>query len=374
MVIRQRLNSFLYRRFVKPVCFKFDAEDIHDLFINIGEKLGKSKISKSITSLFFNYKNPILKQKVLGINFSNPVGLAAGFDYDGRLTRIISKVGFGYSTIGSVTRGFYEGNKKPRLARLIKSKSIWVNKGLKNAGADKIISRIKNDDYDIPVGVSIAKTNCDRTADELEGIRDYVSCLKLFNNSGIGDYYEINISCPNAFGGEPFTTPKKLDNLLKEIDKLKVKKPILLKMPVDLSINETKKLCDVAVKHKVDGLIFGNLTKNRNNPLLDKREVSRLSEYKGAFSGLPTNELSNNLIKFAYKNYGNRFVIIGCGGVFSCFDAYKKIKLGASLVQLITGMIYNGPSIIGEINEGLIKLLKRDGYKNISEAVGVDNR
>lgn len=372
MVIRQKINGFLYKVFVKPVCFKFDAEKVHDLFIKTGEGLGSNLLSRTITSSFFGYKNNALNQNILGIDFSNPVGLAAGFDYDGRLTQILPSVGFGFSTVGSVTLGSYEGNPKPRLSRLPKSQSILVNKGLKNLGVKAIIDNLKNKNFSIPLGFSVAKTNCERTASEIEGVNDYVGSLKALEKSNIGDFYEINISCPNAFGGEPFTTPKKLDKLLKEIDKLKIKKPVFLKMPVDFSIIETKKLCDVAVKHNVQGLIFGNLTKNRNNPLLNKSEISQLKNNKGALSGLPTKDLSNKLIAFSYKNYKKRFVIIGCGGVFNANDAYQKIRLGASLIQMITGMIFNGPSVIGEINEGLVKLLKRGGYRNVGEAVGVD--
>ncbi|MEK6918827.1 MAG: quinone-dependent dihydroorotate dehydrogenase [Nanoarchaeota archaeon] len=374
MVIRQKINGFVYRVLVKPILFKFDPEVVHDSFVSIGESLGSNILTKTLTKSFFSYNNKVLNQNVLGINFSNPIGLSAGFDYNGRLTQILPSVGFGFSTIGSITRGSYEGNPKPRLLRLPNSKSILVNKGLKNLGAKKIVFSLKNKAFSIPLGVSVAKTNCERTVNEAQGINDYFDTLKLLVDNGVGDFYEINVSCPNAFGGEPFTTPKKLNKLLSKIDKLDISKPVFLKMPTDLSIFETKGLCEVALKHNVSGLIFGNLTKNRDNPRLDKSEVALLANRKGALSGLPTKELSNRLIAFAYKNYGKRFVIIGCGGVFTAIDAYEKIKLGATLIQLITGMIYNGPSVISEINEGLAKLLANDGYDNISQAIGVDNK
>ena len=143
-------------------------------------------------------------------------------------------------------------------------------------------------------------------------------------------------------------------------------------MPVDFSAKQTEELCETAKKHNIQGLIFGNLTKKRDSPLFDKQEIKKAG--KGNFSGFPTQEKSNELIKFAYKKYKNKFVIIGCGGVFSSEDAYKKIKLGASLVQMITGMIFQGPSIIGEINQELAEMLKKDKFKNISQAVGSDNK
>ncbi|MCA9485436.1 MAG: quinone-dependent dihydroorotate dehydrogenase, partial [Nanoarchaeota archaeon] len=327
---------------------------------------------KKITSFFFNYKNKILEQKILGIEFKNPIGLAAGFDYEAQLTQILPEVGFGFHTVGSITLGKYEGNPSPQLARLPKSRSLLVNKGLKSTGTKSVLKNLRKKKFKIPLGISIAKTNCKTNSTEKEAIEDYAESLNLAKKSKIGHYYELNISCPNTFGGEPFTTPKKLSALLKRIDSLNLEKPLFLKMPVDFSTSQTSALCEIAKKHKVQGLIFGNLTKDRKNPLLNKEEVGKMG--KGNFSGNPTKDRSNNLIKFAYKKYSKRFVIIGCGGVFTAQDAYEKIKLGASLIQLITGMIYNGPGTISEINSGLTRLLKKDGYKNISEVIGANNK
>jgi dihydroorotate dehydrogenase subfamily 2 len=309
-----------------------------------------------------------LEQEIERIKFRNPVLLAAGFDYDSRLTGILRDVGFGGETIGSITYKPYEGNPKPRLARLPNSKSLLVNKGLKNKGAKFIIEKMRGKKFQIPTGISIAKSNCAETCDDDSGIEDYISCLKLWEKSGMGDYYEINISCPNAFGGEPFVYPEKLNKLLYRVDKLNLKKPLFLKMPVDFSFDETDKLIKVAKMHKVSGLIFGNLTKERSNKLFDKKEIK--SAGKGNFSGLPCKDKSDALIEFSYKKYGKRFIIIGAGGIFSAEDAYRKIELGASLVQLITGMIYNGPGLISEINRGIAERLKKEGYRNIKEAIG----
>jgi dihydroorotate dehydrogenase len=369
-MLKRKFNKFTYKP-LKKILFLQDAEKVHDRFMNLGEKLGNTFPSKALTSFLFSYHNPMLEQEILKIKFPNPIGLAAGFDYEARLTQILPEVGFGHHTIGSITFDKYEGNAPPRLGRLPKSRSLLVNKGLKSTGTKKVLANLKGKEFHIPLGISVAKTNCTLTASEKEGIKDYVKSFKLIKSSGLGDYYELNISCPNAFGGEPFTTPKKLSALLKEIDALRLKKPLFIKMPIDLSIPKTSALLKVANKHNVQGLIFGNLTKDRKNPALNKEELKKIG--KGNFSGLPTRERSNKLIKFAYSKYHSRFVIIGCGGVFTVEDAYEKIKLGASLIQLITGMIYNGPGTISEINHGLVKLLKKDGYKNISEAIGVNN-
>jgi len=366
--LKSKVNSLFYKKILKRILFHLDPELVHNLFINFGEILGSNILARKLTSIQFDYKNKILEQEVMGIKLRNPIGLAAGFDYNGRLTQILPSIGFGIESIGSVTYNSYEGNPKPRLKRLPKSLSLLVNKGLKNEGIKKIIKSLKELSFDIPIGISVAKTNSKETADEKGAIKDYVSSLKLLEKSNLGSYYEINISCPNAFGGEPFTTPKRLQNLLKEIDKLKIKKPTLIKMPIDLETKEIIALCEIAKEHNIQGLIFGNLTKNRDNPIFNKEEIS--SAGKGSFSGKPTEKRSNELISLLYKRYKKRFTIVGCGGIFSAQDAYEKIKLGASFVQMITGMIYNGPNVISEINHGLVYLLKKDGFHKISEAIG----
>jgi len=363
----------LYIQLVKPIFFLFDAETIHDAITSFGEILGKFSITRFLTAYFFFYKNKkALQQEIVGISFPNPIGLAAGFDYEAKLIQILPSVGFGFHTIGSVTYGAYEGNPKPRLGRLPKSKSLLVNKGLKSIGAKKIIRKLRGQIFEIPLGISIAKTNSSLTNTDKTGIDDYIKTAELFKKSKLGSYYEINISCPNAFGGEPFTTPLKLERLLVQLDKLSLTKPVFIKMPIELTDHEANELLKVIVKHKVVGVIFGNLAKDRTNSALNKDELEKVE--KGNFSGKPTWKQSNRLIAFTYKKYHKKLIVVGCGGVFSAQDAYHKIKLGASLIQLITGMVFEGPQLIGEINKGLVALLKKDGYQNISEAVGKENK
>jgi len=363
-----------YKTFLKPLAFRQDPEVVHETATKVGTTLGKLPLAKSLVSSLFNYKNKKLEQKVLGIKFPNPLGLAAGFDYEAQLTQILPEIGFGHHTVGSITELPYGGNKRPILGRLPKSGSLLVNKGLKSTGSEHILSHLKKLKFKIPLSISIAKTNSKKTSSDKAGIKDYIASLKLCEKASVGDIYEINISCPNAYGGEPFTTSKKLDMLLKEVDKLKIKKPIFLKMPIDISVKQTDSLCKVASKHNVQGLVFGNLTKNRKNSEFDKKEIESMKKLKGSFSGKPTVENSNKLIKFAYKKYKSKFIIVGCGGIFTAEDAYKKIKLGASLLQLITGMIFEGPAVIGKINKGLVMLLEKDGFNSISEAIGKDNK
>lgn len=358
----RELTSLVYKNFLRPVLFKIDPEKVHDMFTSVGVFLGNSETTRNMFSNLYDYKHAMLKQKLFDINFDSPIGLSEGFDKDANLLNILPSLGFGFTQVGTVTLNPYEGNPKPRLTRLPKQKGLVVYYGLKNLGAHKIIKKLKNKHFSFPFSVSIGKTNAEYTSKPEAGIKDYVACLDLFNKANVGDFYTLNISCPNTFGGEPFTNQKDLTALLKEVSKLKVEKPIFVKMPINLAWADFEPLLKIIIKFKLSGVIIGNLNKEATPKGM-----------KGGVSGLPTWKLSNDLIKKTYKAYGDKLKIIGVGGVFSGADAYEKIKLGASLVQLITGMIYVGPQLIGQINKDLVRLLKRDGFKNISEAVGSSN-
>lgn len=365
-MILSGLQSTLYRRIFKPIAFEFDPEFVHDHITTVGNWIGKHQLTKSIARILWHYKHPSLEQTIAGIHFPNPIGLTAGFDKDGLLADILPEVGFGFMEIGSITGRPCEGNPKPRLWRLPKSEALIVYYGLKNEGCFSVRDRLKNKQHKIPLGISVAKTNCKETVDIKTGIEDYQQAMKAFLD--FADYITINISCPNAFGGEPFTKPELLEQLLCATDSLNPKQSVFLKMPVDLSFDEIDKLVDVALKHKVDGLILSNLTKRRDRKEITKEDI--MPTEKGGISGRPVFDASNDLISHLYQKYGNHFILIGTGGIFSAEDAYEKILRGASLVQLATGMIFRGPQVIGQINNGLVKLLERDGYKSIKEAIG----
>lgn len=363
--------SLSYKYVVKKILFLFDAEKIHNSMTFVGELLGKSKFIKGVFSYLFVVKNKALKVNILGLDFNNPIGLAAGFDYEAKLSDILPSVGFGFQTIGTVTNFPYQGNPKPMLGRLPKSKSLMVNKGFKSPGADKIIEKLSKSNFSFPVGISIGRTN-GRVMTQKESVQDIISAFRKFETSQIDNsFYELNISCPNLIGKNTFYPPKNLEELLHEVDKLHLTKPLFVKMPIEKSDGEVLGMLKIIAKHKVKGVIFGNLQKDRSHPSLHQKEVAKFDV--GHFSGKPTFDRSNELIALAYKNYKKRFVIIGCGGIFTAEDAYLKIKLGANLVQLITGMIFEGPQLISQINRGLIRLLQADGYKHISEAVGTQN-
>lgn len=363
-----KLFRFFYTRLLKPFFFLLEPEGVHDRVTALGRMLGKFAFTKFLTRKMFRFDHKALSQNLYGIDFMNPIGLSAGFDKDAKLTNIFYDVGFGFMQVGSVTLNPYKGNPKTRLYRLPKSKGLVVYYGLKNIGVDKIISKLNNfKQPDLPLSISIAKTNHKSTSTVAGGIFDYLGSLKKLNDEKIGDFYTINISCPNTFGGEPFTTPKRLEKLLKTLSTVKITKPVFVKMPINLDWNDFKKLLDVIVKYKFQGVIIGNLNKDYKLSTI-KDDIPE--HIKGGISGKPCRELSNHLIYRTFEVHSKKLTIIGVGGVFSAEDAYEKIKLGASLVQLITGMIFEGPQLIGEINKGLVELLNKDSFDNITEAIG----
>lgn len=367
--------SIVYRCIVKPIFFLINPEIIHNFMVGVGEFFGKVTFINKAVRFFLDYKHPHLKQNIAGIDFHSPIGLAAGFDYNASLTQILPYIGFGFGTVGTITNLAYGGNPRPMLGRLPKSKSLMVNKGFKNQGAQKIIEKLQNKKAEYPYGISIGRSNSPLLTKQKQSVDDIIKTFRSFESSKIANsYYELNISCPNLIhgGNISFYPPKNLEELLEALQKLNIKKPVFVKMPIEKSNEEFLAMLEVIGKYKfIKGVIIGNLQKNRTDPAFDQREVKQWKV--GFFSGKPCFERSNELIALTYKTYKKRFTIIGCGGVFSAQDAYQKIKLGASLIQLITGMIYEGPSLISRINIDLVELLKKDGFKHLSEAIGIDN-
>lgn len=361
---RNAIWHFCYTKILRRIFFKLDPEKIHDRMTLVGGFLGKYWITRNITNALFVYNNPTLSQKILGIVFENPVGLAAGFDKNAQMVDILQCVGFGFAEVGSVTGEPCKGNDKPRLWRLPKSKGLVVNYGLKNDGCDSISRRLSGKKFSLPIGISVAKTNSPETVEKDRGIADYVKAFEALKN--IGDYVTINISCPNAFGGCPFTNREHLEDLLSAIGKKGLTCPVFVKLPANISDVQIDEIVDVSLKYGVSGFVCTNLNKDRKRDDILEKEVPS----KGGISGKVLRDESNRIIRRVFQKTGGKSVIIGCGGIFSAQDAYEKIKAGANLLQLITGMIYEGPQLISSINIGLAELLKKDGLENISEAVG----
>jgi dihydroorotate dehydrogenase len=248
-----------------------------------------------------------------------------------------------------------------------------VNKGFKNNGINQTLKDLQGLEFINPVGISIGRTNTKTHKTQAEAEEDIINSFKIASKSKIQfSYYELNISCPNLYGNIEFYSVKNLENLLKKVSKLNLKKPIFIKMPINKTDKETLVMLEIIAKYPIKGVIFGNLQKDRNNKSLVKSEVEKFEV--GNFSGKPCEARSNELIALCHKHHKGKLMIIGCGGVFSGRDAYKKIRLGANLVQLATGLVYKGPTLPGRINMEIVNLLKKDGFESITEAVGTISR
>lgn len=362
-----------YRHLVKPVLFRIPPDDIHELFLSFGKWLGQWRIIRRTVAALWRFDHSNLEQTVAGLRFRNPIGLSAGFDYRADLVDILPSLGFGFHSIGTLTLEPYGGNPRPMMERLPRSRSLLVNKGFKNDGLPATLARLGAKlTPDTPRGVSIGATNR-AYADFSEMLENIVAGFRAAERSSLFDYYELNISCPNLQNltnlKPELASPAGLAALLVRLAPLALARPVFIKLPLERTEDEMRALVDVAVPHRfVTGLIFSNLAKDRSNPAFHPEEIARAGQ--GNFSGKPTEARSNVLLRLAYRHYRDRFVLIGTGGVFTAEDAYEKIRSGATLVQLITGMIFMGPQQIGAINAGLVRLLRRDGYANLHEAVG----
>lgn len=360
-------TRFVYQKAAKPLLFRRDPERVHDATVRLARTTARVGPMAALLRMIWACDNEILHQTVCGIDFHNPIGLAGGFDKNAELTDFMPVLGFGFLEVGSITALRCDGNPGKRLWRLPKSKSLLVYYGLKNDGVDAIARRLSGKKFCIPIGTNIAKTNNKDCANDERAIDDYAYSFRVL--ADIGDYFTVNISCPNTYGGQPFTDKKTLHALLTELDKIPTNKPIFIKLSPDLTAAERKGIAELSLQHRVDGFICTNLTKPRSNP----RIKDDMPSGNGGMSGAVVKELSDKLVFDMYALTHGKKVIIGCGGVFTAEDAYEKIKQGATLVQMVTGLIYEGPQVVGQINKGLVTLLRRDGFANITQAVGVNH-
>lgn len=342
-----------YRLLIRPILFKHDPEVTHQKITALGEKISNHRRLLAITRYLFGTRSSSLKKVVAGIEFPSPIGLAAGFDYQAKLPWMLDGLGFGFATVGTITNRPCPGNSRPWLGRLVKSKSLLVNKGFKNDGIAKTLTRLKHLPPGMPVGLSIGQTNTIDISTELQAINDIIECF-TYAETHQHDcrYYELNISCPNIQKHISFYSPPSLSKLLGRLQKISISRPVFIKCPISVTDEELIKIANTASQYSfVSGLIIGNLQRDRNHPAIDKKELEKCGS--GNFSGLPTRDRSTELIKLIRTKFAQRFAIIGCGGVFSIKDAEAKFTAGADLIQLITGLIFRGPQLVSDLNDKL---------------------
>ena len=341
---------------LRPLLFKVDPETAHDLAI-------KSLKFNPLPSKIFDVEDEeVLSIKLLGKNFPNPIGLAAGFDKSAEAYNSLFKLGFGFVEIGTVTPLKQYGNPKPRIFRLEEDNALINRLGFNNDGMEIIKNRIRLEKKRGILGINIGPNK--NTKDQKNDF-----CLGLNFFFDIADYITVNISSPNTQALRDFHNSEKLKELLISLNKIKKDKktsiPLLLKVSPDIDDNCIPEISEVALKNNISAMILTNTTNNNRNSLL-----SNIKKEEGGLSGEPLREISTSIIKKFYKELNGKIPIIGVGGVNSGKSAYEKIIAGASLLQLYTGFVYKGPFVVKDIKKELIQILKSEGIKNIKDVVG----
>jgi dihydroorotate dehydrogenase len=339
----------MYKSLIRPLLFNFDPEKIHYFTFDLLRIIFKIPIISSIIKSTYQVNDPRLEREVFGIKFKNPVGLAAGFDKDAKLYNELGQLGFGFVEIGTLTPKPQSGNDKKRLFRLKEDEAIINRMGFNNEGVEAAVKRLRSN-KNILIGGNIGKNKITPNED---AVNDYIACFEALYEHV--NYFVVNVSSPNTPNlrelqeKEPL---KKLLNTLQERNKLKVEeKPILLKIAPDLTNEQLIDIIDIVNETKIAGVIATNTTISREGLSSDNKKEM------GGLSGKPLKNRSTEVIRFLSQNSNKAFPIIGVGGIHSAEDAMEKFEAGASLVQLYTGFIYEGPQLIKEINKRLLKTL-----------------
>ena len=342
---------------IKPFLFKLEPETAHHLaecFLR-GANVLPSAYNYWIKKHFVS--DPVLNQELFGRTFLNPVGLGAGFDKNATMVRGMQAMGFGFTEIGTITPRPQEGNPKPRMFRHIEEKSIQNAMGFNNDGFIKIRTRLEEVyPFTTPIGVNIGKN---KLTSEEDAIGDYTRLIRSLHT--LGDYIVINISSPNTPGLRDLQNEAFITELFKEAKAI-TDKPILLKIAPDMEISDAVALTTMAVEKGADGIIATNTTIDYSL-VPDPKDI-------GGLSGAVLSDKSFAIFDAIAKELYGKTTLISVGGISTAEDAYRRIKAGASLVQILSGLIFEGPELVGNVNRGLIELIKADGFNNITEAIG----
>ena len=363
---------------LRPLLFKLDAERAHRWSIYAARVA--QALAPSLVNSAFEFERDALGQSLWGLSFPNPVGLAAGFDKNARLTRLWPHVGFGFAEVGSVSAQPSEGNPQPRAFRLPADRALINRMGLNNDGAAAIADRLAAhaDQRPRPVGVNLAKTH-DPSITGADAVDDYRTSFRQL--APHADYVVLNISCPNTADGQTFERPAALRALLEtlndERDARDANVPLLLKLAPFYSErvvfdSRLEEIIACAQEHDVDGFVAANTLSAGNDLALDT-DRQRLNEIgSGGLSGPPLAERANRLVRYLYRATDGALPIIGVGGIDSGAAAYRRIRAGASLVQLYTGLVYEGPGLVRSIKETLAQRLAEDSVGTLADVVGAD--
>jgi dihydroorotate dehydrogenase len=335
---------------IKPLFFKFDPENIHHVVTGGLRRVNQIWGVKYLLKKLYQFEDKRLEREVMGLKFKNPLGLAAGFDKNGTLIEDFAELGFGFIEIGTVTPLPQPGNEKPRMFRLPQDQGLINRMGFNNQGVDVVAARLKQvDRKGLIIGGNIGKNK--KTPNE-DAVNDYIKCFdRLFD---VVDYFVVNVSSPNTPGLRELQEKEPLKNILNALQQRNMKdgvsRPILLKIAPDLTNSQLDDIIEIVSETKITGVIATNTTLSRENLI----SSPTLKNQSGGLSGKPLSERSTEVIRYLSEKSNKSFVIIGVGGIHSAADALEKIEAGASLIQIYTGFIYEGPALIKRILKGLL--------------------
>src|SRR3989440_8001917 len=362
----------IYRSLLRPILFRLSPEAAHEIALSsLSFFLGATPIRNAGSARHRGW--PLGALKRFGLEFANPIGLAAGFDKNGTAAAALSALGFGFIEVGTVTSEPQSGNEKPRLFRLASDHALINRLGFNNCGALQLAENVRRHRPDCVLGVNIGKSRSVAIADATP---DYLASFTAVYD--VADYLAINVSSPNTPNLRELQRRELLEELLTALQKrndelasdrsLPERKPLLLKIAPDLSAAELEAIIEAALRTNVAGIIATNTTVSRDHLRVSPDEVRACGE--GGLSGAPLRSRSSEVISLIHRFTRGRLPIIGVGGVFTAADAWEKICSGASLVQLYTGFIYEGPGVAKKINRELAAILRREGFKSLDDAIG----
>ncbi len=361
----------MFWNLIRPLLFALQPEAAHRLTFFLLEACQSLSFFQKMLASLCVYDHSCLKTRVFGLDFSNPVGLAAGLDKNACLLPTWQALGFGFSEIGTITPLPQKGNPSPRLFRLPIDKALINRMGFNNDGApiirERLLELLRTGQWPyFPVGINLGKgkeTPLDQAAN------DYVSLLDDFWD--LGDYFVVNVSSPNTPRLRELQEKSRLNEILSAVQQRNrsrykaIPRPLLMKVSPDLEWSALDDVLDLCNQHQLAGIIATNTTLSRDNLHTSVQEA-------GGLSGQPLKNQSTEFIRHIYRETKGKLPIIGVGGIFTAEDAYKKIRAGASLIQVYTGFVYQGPTLARQINQGLVQLLEKDGLQTLSDAVGIE--